>query len=37
MGSEIIIEDWNAINNGMLMEKSSKYCNAIIKRTNNLR
>ena len=37
MNNWIVINDWNAINNGMLVEKSNKYCIVIIKGTNNLR
>ena len=33
--SAVIIDDWNAINNGMLVGK--KCCIGIIKGTNNLR
>jgi len=32
--SEIIIDDWNAINKGMLMIKKNKCCIDIIKWTN---
>jgi len=35
--SRIIIDDWNAINKGMLLKKNNKCCISIIKETNNLR
>ena len=35
--SGIVIDDSNAINNDMLMEKINKCCISIIKWTNNLR
>lgn len=37
IGTRIIIDDWNAINNSMLMKKGNKCCICIIKRANNLR
>jgi len=37
MVSGIVIEDWNAINKGMFVEKSNKCCIDIVKWTNNLR
>lgn len=35
--SEVVIDDWNAINKGMLMEKNNKCCIGIVKGTNILR
>lgn len=37
MISEIVIEDLNAINKGILMENSNRCCIDIVKWTNNLR